>query len=37
MPFIFHGGDYNPDQWDEDMRLFKNYNISEVEEILFYK
>lgn len=35
MPFIWYGGDYNPDQWDEktieeDMRLFKKAGINLV-------
>lgn len=34
-PFIYFGGDYNPDQWDsktieEDMRLFKKLNVNLV-------
>lgn len=34
-PFIFYGGDYNPDQWDdatmeEDMRLFKKAHVNLV-------
>ncbi len=35
LPFILYGGDYNPDQWDEetlkeDMRLFKKAHINVV-------
>lgn len=35
MPFIWYGGDYNPDQWDEktideDMKLFKKAGINLV-------
>lgn len=35
LPFIFYGGDYNPDQWDEktweeDMKLFKKAGINIV-------
>ncbi len=34
-PFLYFGGDYNPDQWDsktiaEDMRLFKKLNVNLV-------
>ncbi|GKU24523.1 beta-galactosidase [Clostridium folliculivorans] len=35
LPFMFYGGDYNPDQWpeevlEEDIRLFKKANINVV-------
>jgi beta-galactosidase len=35
LPFVLYGGDYNPDQWpeeilEEDMRLFKLANINVV-------
>lgn len=42
FPFMFHGGDYNPDQWthipgtvDEDFRLFELANINELSVGIF--
>ncbi len=42
FPFIFHGGDYNPDQWfrypgttDEDFRLFSEAGINSISVGIF--